>query len=531
MPFSISAGVGFIALFGVSVLNGIVLITEFNRLKTESTLTMNEIISKGTASRLRPVLMTAAVASLGFLPMALSSGAGAEVQRPLASVVIGGLITATFLTLFVLPILYRWIEHRNWLGTTKVVVPALLLMLAPASLWSQQLLTVRQAVDTAMKYNPTLQVSRLQQDYYSALAGTAKEMPKTYTGMEFGQTNSANFDTRFSLTQSFMPVGSVKRHQAALEALQQVAKSETQVKQYELELVIRSLYNEYLYQSAMEAALARQDSIYEVLLQKAKLRLEKGEVDVLEKAGWQQQASLVVQQQQQASALRKRIVVQLRHILLANYDPLPAGSFEKMDMQLGMADTSMLEAHPLLAAKQEQYQAAQAFTAYEKTRSNPELTVGYNNQSLIGVQTQRDGTEKYYDAGARFHTGQVGVLLPIFNKAGRARVQASAAMEELKKAELQAEKEMLRQQFAATLEQVYGLQNQMNTYNTQIAPAVSQTLQAAMRKYQLGEIEYTAWMMHAKPALEAQMANLEKIFQYNQSIITLLYLTGKATGE
>jgi len=106
MPFSISAGVGFIALFGVSVLNGIVLIAEFNRLKKSGVASTTEIIKKGTEVRLRPVLMTALVASLGFLPMALSHGSGAEVQRPLATVVIGGLVSATFLTLVVLPCLY-----------------------------------------------------------------------------------------------------------------------------------------------------------------------------------------------------------------------------------------------------------------------------------------------------------------------------------------------------------------------------------------------------------------------------------------
>lgn len=112
MPFSISAGVGFIALFGVAVLNGIVLIAEFNNLK-KSGLPLNEVVGKGTLIRLRPVLMTALVASLGFLPMALSHGSGAEVQRPLATVVIGGLITATLLTLVVLPVLYTLFEKKT----------------------------------------------------------------------------------------------------------------------------------------------------------------------------------------------------------------------------------------------------------------------------------------------------------------------------------------------------------------------------------------------------------------------------------
>jgi cobalt-zinc-cadmium resistance protein CzcA len=119
MPFSISAGVGFIALFGVAVLNGIVLIAEFNRLKSEGWKDLRQIVLMGTKIRLRPVLMTALVASLGFLPMALSNGAGAEVQRPLATVVIGGLMIATFLTLVVLPILYMMFENRHFLTDDK----------------------------------------------------------------------------------------------------------------------------------------------------------------------------------------------------------------------------------------------------------------------------------------------------------------------------------------------------------------------------------------------------------------------------
>ena len=114
MPFSISAGVGFIALFGVAVLNGIVLIAEFNHIRTEEPeLDLNEVVRKGTYVRLRPVIMTALVASLGFLPMALSASSGSEVQRPLATVVIGGLVSATLLTLVVLPVLYTYFERKH----------------------------------------------------------------------------------------------------------------------------------------------------------------------------------------------------------------------------------------------------------------------------------------------------------------------------------------------------------------------------------------------------------------------------------
>lgn len=119
IPFSISAGVGFIALFGVAVLNGIVLIAYFNQLKNEGMTDIEERVLTGTRVRLRPVLMTAAVASLGFLPMALSTSAGAEVQRPLATVVIGGLISATLLTLLVLPVLYIFFSGEKKTGSVQ----------------------------------------------------------------------------------------------------------------------------------------------------------------------------------------------------------------------------------------------------------------------------------------------------------------------------------------------------------------------------------------------------------------------------
>ena len=112
LHFLLSAAVGFIALSGVAVLNGLVMITSINKLRSEGKV-VEDAVYIGATSRLRPVLMTALVASLGFIPMALATGTGSEVQKPIATVVIGGLITATFLTLVVLPILYRMFENDS----------------------------------------------------------------------------------------------------------------------------------------------------------------------------------------------------------------------------------------------------------------------------------------------------------------------------------------------------------------------------------------------------------------------------------
>jgi cobalt-zinc-cadmium resistance protein CzcA len=113
MPFSISAGVGFIALFGVAVMNGVVLVSYIRKIEKEKGLNPEEAAREAALVRMRPVLMTAMVAAFGFVPMALATGSGAEVQRPLASVVIGGLVTATLLTLFVIPTVYSWFAGKR----------------------------------------------------------------------------------------------------------------------------------------------------------------------------------------------------------------------------------------------------------------------------------------------------------------------------------------------------------------------------------------------------------------------------------
>jgi cobalt-zinc-cadmium resistance protein CzcA len=122
IPFSISAAVGFIALSGVAVLNGLVMITFINRLR-EQGHSIEDATMQGAVARLRPVLMTALVAALGFLPMMLATGRGAEVQRPLATVVVGGILSSTLLTLLVLPVLYRVFSQRRSAVSVSERVP------------------------------------------------------------------------------------------------------------------------------------------------------------------------------------------------------------------------------------------------------------------------------------------------------------------------------------------------------------------------------------------------------------------------
>jgi cobalt-zinc-cadmium resistance protein CzcA len=192
MPFSISAGVGFIALFGIAVLNGIVLIEEFKELKKEGMLEMNKRILTGTKNRLRPVLLTAAAAALGFLPMAISTSAGAEVQRPLATVVVGGLISATALTLVVLPILYAIFDSKSVPKMSKVMKPLVILAficLPMLSKAQEQALTMQQAMQLAERNNTGLSAARNTAQQQQILVGTAYDINKLQVFYGYDQNN------------------------------------------------------------------------------------------------------------------------------------------------------------------------------------------------------------------------------------------------------------------------------------------------------------------------------------------------------
>ena len=214
MPFSISAGVGFIALFGVAVLNGIVLIGYFNQLKAEGITNIIERVKKGTEVRLRSVIMTASVASLGFLPMAISTSAGAEVQRPLATVVIGGLISATLLTLLVLPVLYVLFtkKEENPKGKTPFPAKALLIGLfigaglfpaMPVRAQNVKPLSLDECISLAVANNPRLQRSNLEIRQNKALQRTAFDPAKTNLTLTQDPTSGGNIDNSLGISQSF----------------------------------------------------------------------------------------------------------------------------------------------------------------------------------------------------------------------------------------------------------------------------------------------------------------------------------------
>jgi cobalt-zinc-cadmium resistance protein CzcA len=512
MPFSISAGVGFIALFGVAVLNGIVLISEMNRLKKDGIHHLKEVIMQATQVRLRPVLMTAAVASLGFLPMAISNGAGAEVQRPLATVVIGGLISATLLTLFVLPSLYLLFERKPKRKKKIPTVATTVLLLLSFSAMAQQKVE-RKSLDELFQLAASnaqpLKVATLQQQYVSTLQKTSGEIPKTQFLTELGNYNSFNFDSKISILQGLPAVGTTKRQKDVLAAFLAQANTQAVLQFTEVKRLIRQLYIELQHNQLQQIHLLKADSIYKNYQRLAQLKYSKGESNLLEKMSLDNAVSQNQLQQQLALSDQQAVQQQLAILLQIDVTIFPKDELQQV---VKLYDTAKLNQHPLLQLSQQMHQQVVAETALEQIRLKPDFLVGFNNQSLSGWQTYKDRTEKYFNAGNRFSSLTAGINIPVFNKAQKAKISASKIKEQLVLAEAKSVNIDLKQQLQQAKLDYEKWTKAIQYYKESALQQANQIIETANLSYKGGQIGYLEWgnLMQTAIAIQLQYANILK---------------------
>lgn len=528
MPFSISAGVGFIALFGVAVLNGIVMVAEFNRLRLAGGLSLQEIVLEGTKTRLRPVLMTASVASMGFLPMALSMGAGAEVQRPLATVVIGGLIVATLLTLFVLPSLYILFEkaaHHDKPVNKPVAtsVSVLLLLLLPNLAVAQQPITLEQAIAKSLHQNITLQNERLQAVSQQKLQGTAWDIPQTTVAGEYGQINTAYNDTRFSVVQSIDFPTLYKQQKQLLRRQWQQRVLQADLTAFELQWQVTRVYYDMLYAREKQQLLLRTDSLFSTFLRNAELRFEKGASNILEKNTAQTQRGQVSIQLKQLQHEMAGLQQQFQLLLQTDTIYIPAAHPLKMALA-ATNDTAVLDAHPYLKMLQQEQEVSQAQTKVEQARLLPGLQVGYSNQSIKGLQTV-DGVERNYTSSDRFSAVQVGVGLPLFFGAQKSRIQAARVQEQVSRNSYHAGKLSLETQLRKALEQYQLAQENLSYFEQTALPNAASIISTADEQFRGGEIDYLEWVLLTNQAITLQTNYLDAVRNYNLSILEINALT------
>jgi cobalt-zinc-cadmium resistance protein CzcA len=523
MPFSISAGVGFIALFGVAVLNGIVLIAEFNRLKNDGMDNLRTIVLTGTSLRLRPVLMTAFVASLGFLPMALSNGAGAEVQRPLATVVIGGLMIATFLTLFVLPVLYMMFEKgfNASLPINKGVAIMLgcVLMgsISIAQTHTFQPISVQSAVDSALKNNLLVKNEQLKMQYQQMLIGTAGNLPKTAFIGEIGQINSIYTDTRLGISQTTAFPTVYKRERTLLEAEFKNSVLNIAIQEALLKKQVQQVYYHMVYLQKKKELLLFADSLYAAFYQKAALRLKTGESNILEKTSAETllgQIKIQIQQLEQDAS-----IVQLQFQLLLNtqHNYMPETGRGPLS-PASLLDTALLRNHPILQSMLQQQSIALANTEVEKSKLLPDLSLGILNGSIRGV-----GADNIFYSGKRFNSVQVGMGIPLFTKAQKARINSAVLSEKMAESKFQQVKQQLTTEYQTAIAQYakyLATVQYLEKTGLKNAQVITET---ANKQLSAGLINYLEWVQLINQATSVRNDYTEAVRNLNESIIQLTY--------
>ena len=516
MPFSISAGVGFIALFGVAVLNGIVLLTEMNKLAMEPNRTIVDIITTATKTRLRPILITAAVASLGFIPMALSSGAGAEVQKPLATVVIGGLLSATLLTLFVLPIFYQLFEKKR-LGQTTIAILFCIIGLNATVLQAQQL-TVKKplvkVVEQAMLVSPTLKTTEAHGAYYQALSKSSFDPAKLAFRGELGNVNSSLNDSKYAVEQVF-DLPKVYQAQKNLNlSISQNYSYQIVLDQKMIQHAVEQLYIQLQFQVAKGILLSQLDSIYGKQLAAVDARFKAGQDNGLEQLNMQNWVSLhkqlMIKNQNEQLGLQKQFVILLQ-------DPSLLIPTESLIFEPKLLDTVIDAGHPMNLFWKQKLQSAIAETNVAKSKILPQVAVGYTNQSFRMNPNDQN----------RYNSVNLGLNVPLFRSGLKQKVKASQANETV----MMHEKEKALLDLNMQIQKAWSnYQETMDLYQhiqKGLIPNANKMANMANLSFKEGQISYIEWSNAMSQVQQIQMQAIESLALFNLNQSTLYYLLSK----
>lgn len=519
MPFSISAGIGFIALFGVAVLNGIVLIGTFNQLEKEGWDDVIKRVIEGTKIRLRPVLMTATVASLGFLPMAMSHSAGAEVQKPLATVVIGGLISATFLTLFVLPLLYIIFNTKMNLkrklkmkSITTIFIIGLLFSFNNGQAQSRK--SIDEVLNLGLKDNLQYNINQSQITKNQFLIKGNKEFPKTgiFVENEDLRPTDKTGVLKIGLQQSFyMPqVNQAKKNYYREQT--KYFEFNKEVINTELKKNIRSVYYQLWYLQDKKALYQRLDSIYIGLLKTTILKVKTGESAGIEKIS----ANVKLKEiETNIIQLQKEMLVQqqaLMQLLNSSEVILPLSkSLEKLEY--GFQNET--ENHPNLLLLQQNVQIANSEIAIQKSNRLPEFTARVFSQKLYGLEDPYSGFS-------------IATSFPVFGTGANSnKIKAAKTEKEMQEQQLQYQTQILKSSLAQRQTEVEKSVSGLQFYETSGLQQADEIIKAANQSYRAGEISYADFSLYLSQAIEIRKNYLDNLNAYNQAIIEYNYFTNK----
>ena len=533
MPFSISAGVGFIVLFGVAVLNGLVLISGWNELKQEGITDLEERIQKGSRRRLRPIMLTALTDILGFLPMAVSGSAGAEVQRPLATVVIGGMITATLLTLFVLPILYRWVEGRENIAPKASGVLAapmlLLLLLIPQLHFGQTekdmvITSLDQALEIGLNNNGNVSVARTNIQLSQQAEKAAFNPEKTSAVFQYGQYNSFEDDFGVNLNQRFnFPTAYSKQRQLA-EARTIGSEIELKATENDLQRGIKYSWYQLSYLYERKELLLFQDSIFAQFLRAATIRYQTEESSYLEMVAAE---TRVMEVENSLKILESNIAIQQRQLRILLNDTLglrfiPNELEERLPPLI--KDSSIVYGNPELALALQRINIAGAEKKLHSSYLLPGISVGYFNQSFIGNPTSDGGIATASD---RFSGIQAGLTIPLFFGSYKANIESAKLKQEMAQTGAEYMENSIKGRYQQQLQEIIKHRYSLDYYHDKALPQADLILENAQKAYQGGAIGYVEYFQNMNQGLQLKFDHLSTLNKYNQSIIELEYLLGQ----
>ncbi|WP_194852427.1 CusA/CzcA family heavy metal efflux RND transporter [Nonlabens antarcticus] len=536
MPFSISAGVGFIVLFGVAVLNGLVMISGLNELKEEGVTNLKDRIFQGTKRRIRPIMLTALTDILGFLPMAISASAGAEVQRPLATVVIGGLLTSTLLTLFILPIFYQWVEKRSErkmkLNPNYVTaIAGICLLFALPYVVNAQTgsvknettidqginaleafpeISIDSSVSLAMRNYPLLQRGRLEIDRQYALNKNTADLgtTKVFTGGE-EISDDRGIYTLIGIGQQdidLFGLGARKRLQQQNVALAIAAYdlSEIQVVQE-----VKTAWSN-AFQSKRKMNLYRElDSTYAQFAKAVELNLEVEAISRLEYASAKNQALQIENKYQQAQS-DYAIALQKLNLWLGSelFRTVP-NDYEPDVVPKALND--LVIGHPELLLSRKRIDAAEA--NYDVAKNN--LLPKFNLQG--GIQR--------VNGSSGFYSYQAGITIPLLSGPDRSMVKAAEIENKIAKSEADFKERQIQSQYLQAVQSFEKWRETWRFYKTESLPLALEQRQGALLAYREGAVDYSAFTQLIRDAITTEMNALEALDNYLNAQFQLEYYT------
>lgn len=519
MPFSISAGVGFIVLFGVAVLNGLVMISGFNELKAEGNYRLQEIIKKGTTRRIRPILLTASTDILGFLPMAISTSAGAEVQRPLATVVIGGMISATILTLIVLPILYKWVEIRKSKLKTLRINPLLtaisiiiILGISTTQIQAQEYkYTLKQAISLAKENYPAIKAAQLEIEKQEALKSTAYDFGNTsvYTGKEEVGHGELGVQNKIGLEQNNIDVFGIssklklaqyKRHQAVLMK---------DITEKRLERDVSIAWFRVLYAKKQRALYLQLDSIYANFEKAAELRYKTNQTSRIEYVS--------------ASAKYKQLKVSIKMaesnyfntLQILNQYLLSYSQFDidETNLQENIFFTDSMKNNLLLRYYSGNMELAKYSWKLEKSQLLPKFDIAYKMQNINGL--------------SGYNGWQFGLSFPLvfFSQAGKNK--ASRLDYEIAGHQFQQKTIEVNNEYNQLVNKYLMLSELVEFYRKEALPLANEQITASNLAYKLGSISYFQFIQSLEAAIDVKKDFLSREEQLFELKYEILFMKGE----